>query len=110
MTTQRLWTTDIGAHVGERVRLTGWLHRVRQLSSVSFLLLRDALGIAQIVVDEPATIEQLSRLYNESVLRVEGTVVAAPQAPGGVELHAPAIEVLSPSAEPPPLDLFRLTP
>jgi nondiscriminating aspartyl-tRNA synthetase len=46
-------------------------------------------------------------LHRESVLTVEGTVVAQPQAPAGVEVHEPVVEVLSPSAEAPPFDLFR---
>jgi nondiscriminating aspartyl-tRNA synthetase len=90
------------------VRLAGWLHRLRQLSGVSFLILRDGKGLAQIVVDDPALIEQLATLHNESVLVVEGDAVAEPQAPGGVEIHQPAVEVLSPASAP-PFDLFRPT-
>ena len=46
----RIWTADLGGHVGERVRLAGWVHRVRRLSKFSFLILRDASGLAQIVL------------------------------------------------------------
>jgi nondiscriminating aspartyl-tRNA synthetase len=104
---ERIWTPDLGSHVGERVRLTGWLHRLRQLRGVSFLILRDGKGLAQIVVDDPALIERLAALHNESVLVVEGHAVAEPQAPGGVEIHQPAVEVLAPASAPPPFDLFR---
>src|SRR5689334_7789734 len=104
---ERIYSTQIGAHVGERVRLQGWLHRLRQLSNLSFLILRDGQGLTQIVVDEPALLERLAGLNAETVLAVEGTVVAEPQAPGGVEVHEPAIEVLAEAAEPPPFDLFR---
>jgi nondiscriminating aspartyl-tRNA synthetase len=106
---ERIWTTDLSSHVGERVRLAGWLHRLRQLSGVSFLILRDGRGLAQIVVDDPALIERLAALRNESVLVVEGHAVAEPQAPGGVEIHQPAVEVLAPASDPPPFDLFRPT-
>jgi nondiscriminating aspartyl-tRNA synthetase len=104
---ERIYSTQIGAHVGERVRLQGWLHRLRQLSNLSFLILRDGRGLAQIVVEEPALIERLAGLNAETVLTIEGTVVAEPQAPGGVEVREPAIEVLAEAAEPPPFDLFR---
>src|SRR5256714_2644153 len=103
---ERIWTTDLSSHVGERVRLAGWLHRLRQLSGISFLILRDGKGVAQIVVDDPALVEQLAALHNEAVLVVEGHAVAEPQAPGGGEIHQPAIEGLSP-ARAPPVDLFR---
>ena len=89
---ERIWTSEIGSHVGERVRLAGWLHRLRRLSQVSFLILRDARGLAQIVVDDPALVEQLAGLQHESVLAVAGLVVANPPAPGGLELHAPTVE------------------
>ncbi|MBK9943560.1 MAG: aspartate--tRNA(Asn) ligase [Kouleothrix sp.] len=106
---ERVATTQIGAHVGERVRIAGWLHRLRQLSHLSFLILRDGQGLAQIVVEDPALVERLAGLHAETVLSVEGMVVAEPQAPGGVEIHQPLVEVLAAAAAPPPFDLFRPT-
>jgi len=104
---ERIWTTDLAGQVGERVLLAGWLHRLRRVGGLGFLLLRDGRGIAQAVAEEQALLEQLDRLHPESVLRVEGIVVAEPQAPGGLELREPAVEVLSQSASPLPFDLFR---
>lgn len=104
---QRIWTTELGAWVGRQAQLAGWLHRLRRLSNVSFLILRDGKGLAQVVIDDEALIAQLERLHHETVVRVEGLVVAEPQAPGGVELHHPRVEVLAPAAEAPPFDLFR---
>ena len=106
---QRIWTTQLGEHTGQRVKLAGWLHRLRPLSQVTFLVLRDAQGLAQVVIEEPALAAELAKLPHESVLSVEGLVVAEPQAPRGVEIHSPSIEVLSESAAPPPFDLFRPT-
>ena len=104
---ERIWSTEISQHVGERVRLAGWLHRLRRLSNVNFLILRDAKGLAQAVVEDSIVLDQLAQLPHESVLAVEGVVVAEPQAPGGVEVRQPAVEVLSPANCPPPFDLFR---
>ena len=104
---QRIYSNEIVNHVGERVRLAGWLHQLRRLSNVSFLILRDRKGLAQITLDDPALIEHVRSLYNESVLQVEGLVVREPQAPGGVELREPSVVVISPASIPPPIDLFR---
>ncbi len=104
---ERIWTTDLNKHAGERVHLAGWLHHLRQLSNVCFLILRDGKGLAQIVVEDPVLIDRLARLYNESVITVEGLVVNEPKAPGGTEIREPVIEILSPAAAPPPFDLFR---
>jgi nondiscriminating aspartyl-tRNA synthetase len=74
---QRIWSVDLPAYVGEHVAVAGWLHRLRRLSSVSFLIVRDARGLAQVVVDD-ACLRRIEHLHPESVLRVEGHVVATP--------------------------------
>ena len=48
---ERIWTTDLGKHAGEDVKLAGWLHRLRRLSNVSFLILRDAKGLLDKGID-----------------------------------------------------------
>src|SRR5580765_811100 len=101
---ERILTSQLPAHAGERVLLQGWLHRKRELSRVSFLVLRDRDGLAQIVVD------RMPELPPESVLEVEGLAVANEQAPGGVEVHEPEIRVLAEPTEPPPVELHRPEP
>ncbi len=93
---QRIYTTEAGAHVGERVRLTGWLHALRRMGGINFLVLRDVRGAMQVVVDTAEALAGLDGLLPETVLAVEGLVAAEPQAPGGIEIHAPVFEVLSP--------------
>jgi nondiscriminating aspartyl-tRNA synthetase len=100
----RVLSSALGAHVGRRVRLAGWLHAQRRLSRVTFLVLRDRAGTAQVVVEDAAASERLAGLAPETVLTVDGRVVASAQAPGGAELHEPRVHVLAPAA-PPPVDL-----
>jgi nondiscriminating aspartyl-tRNA synthetase len=104
---QRILSRSLPAHVGESVRVAGWIHRRRLLSQVAFLILRDASGLAQIVVPGGPVRELLESLPEETTVSVTGTVVANPVAPGGVEIVDPAIEALTDPAEPPPFDLFR---
>ncbi len=101
---ERILTSDLAAHAGERVRLQGWLHRKRELSRVSFLVLRDRAGFAQIVIDE------MPDLMPETVLEIEGLAVASEQAPGGVEVHEPEVRLLAEPAEQPPVELHRPEP
>lgn len=103
---ERVWTSELGQHIGERVRLCGWLHHLRKLSNVSFLVLRDRSGTAQVVIDDLNTLD-LGEGYHESVLSIEGLVVAEEQAPGGVEIHQPEIRFLTRVNEILPLELFR---
>src|SRR5262245_61005215 len=56
---QRILSDQLRAHIGARVTIAGWLHRRRMLKSVSFLILRDRAGFAQ-VVTTAAALEGLS--------------------------------------------------
>ncbi|WP_410602746.1 aspartate--tRNA(Asn) ligase [Amycolatopsis sp. lyj-90] len=100
----RVLVADLPRHVGGRVRIAGWVHRRRRLKSVTFLVIRDRSGLAQVVLAEPGGPPE------ETVVEVEGLVTANPQAPGGLELTEPAIGLLSEPAEPPPFDLYRPSP
>ena len=44
---ERILSSDLSHHVGKRVRLAGWLHNQRQLSALTFIVLRDRAGIAR---------------------------------------------------------------
>ncbi len=99
---QRIHISRLPEHIGERVRLAGWIHAQRKLSRVSFVVLRDGTGLAQLVLE--GTVAELAP---EAVVEVVGEVVASEQAPGGVELHDPSFSVLATPAEAPPIELRR---
>ncbi|MBK9096158.1 MAG: hypothetical protein IPM84_26060 [Anaerolineae bacterium] len=63
----RVRTNEAGRAVGQRVRLCGWVHRLRQIGAINFLVLRDGFGLFQAVL----TPEQLAPLAG----CVEGSVV-----------------------------------
>jgi nondiscriminating aspartyl-tRNA synthetase len=84
---KRVWSDRLSDSVGQRVEIAGWLHHQRRLAQVSFVLVRDGRGIIQVVVEDAGLRADLAAWTPETVLRVEGEVVAVPQAPGGVELH-----------------------
>ena len=93
---ERVLSNELSSHAGERVRMAGWMHRIRRLGSgIVFVHLRDRSGICQIVVEAPGVIASLDGLLAESVVEVEGTVVAEAQATGGYEIHEPSFTVLS---------------
>ncbi|MDI5975094.1 aspartate--tRNA(Asn) ligase [Amycolatopsis magusensis] len=101
VTSSRVLAADLPRHVGDSVCLAGWVHRLRQLKSVAFLVLRDRSGLAQVVVP-PDTV-----LPAETVVEVRGVVTENAQAPDGVELTRPSITLLSEPAVTPPFDLYR---
>lgn len=104
---ERIWTADVPSYAGQEVRLAGWLHRSRQLSTVTFLILRDGSGLAQVVLSDAAAAAEWGGTPEETVLEVTGRVAENPKAPNGVEIVEPSIRLLSDPAETLPFDLFR---
>ncbi|WP_430334756.1 aspartate--tRNA(Asn) ligase [Rhodococcus sp. ACT016] len=95
--------------VAADVTVEGWIHRRRELSTVTFVVLRDRTGFVQLVVTKPEAREYVSTLTEETVVRAHGGVAANPKAPGGVEIVDPTIELLSAPAQLPPVELWRPT-
>ncbi|GAA5031604.1 aspartate--tRNA(Asn) ligase [Terrabacter aeriphilus] len=109
-TAPRVLARDLGSVTpGERVALAGWIHRRRVLAHVTFLVLRDRSGLAQVVVKDPAVVEQLAGLPEETVVSVTGTATANASAPGGAELVEPEVTALTEPAVAPPTELWRPT-
>jgi len=80
---------EVASRIGQEVTVCGWVHRIRDLGKVSFVLLRDRSGIVQLVFDSKPGVTL------ESVVRVEGTAALNEKAPGGAEVRAGSMEVLS---------------
>lgn len=86
----RVLTSDLAEHEDQKVTVAGWVHRVRELGGVSFVLLRDRSGLAQLVYDGKV------ELSPESVVVASGTVQSNEKALGGYEVHVESTEVLAP--------------
>jgi len=100
-------TVEAGKHLGELVQLRGWLHNVRRLGGVNFIVLRDGWGTIQAVTEDDADLTPLAGCALGSVIGLSGLVVANSQAPGGLELQQPGITVITPIDTPPPLSLQK---
>ncbi len=106
---ERIFTTKASEHVGKRVRLAGWLHKLRQLGGLNFIILRDGWGIIQAVTEDETDLAPLlaNNLVSETVITLEGTVVESTQAPGGFELHHPTVAVITPITEASPITINK---
>ncbi|WP_407051268.1 aspartate--tRNA ligase [Methyloraptor flagellatus] len=100
-------------NVGETVRLSGWVHRVRDHGGVLFVDLRDHYGITQVVVDpDSPAFKTAEAVRSEWVIRLDGNVKArTPEtvnpnlSTGEIEIYAREIEVLA-AAKDLPLPVF----
>ncbi len=81
---------------GNEVELAGWVHEVRELGSIVFMLLRDKTGIVQIIGKSNKAIIEKMKLPKESVVRVKGIVKANKEAKRGLEVIPTEIENLNP--------------
>ena len=89
--------------LGSEVALRGWVHRVRTQKEHVFIILRDATGIIQVVVDSSSPFfGEAENVTIESSIHVKGIVKKDPRAPGGLELRATDFKTIS-LAEPFPI-------
>jgi len=95
------------ADVGEPVRLSGWVHRVRDHGGVLFIDLRDHYGITQVIADGDSPVfSQLEKVRSEWCIRIDGTVLERdaslvnPNLPTGeIEVFVRDLEVLGAAGE-----------
>ena len=94
-------------HIGSVVRLSGWVHRVRDHGGLLFIDLRDHYGLTQVVADpDSPAFKAAESVRSEWVITVDGSVRTRPEGTenpdlptGAVEVFATGIEVLSAAAE-----------
>lgn len=94
-----IYIENIGKHVGERVKLRGWVYNKRSSGKVRFLLIRDGTGLIQGVIsssnkDDPL-FQKFDSLTQESSLIADGKVREERRAPGGYEIDIENIEIIS---------------
>ena len=97
---QTVRISDFRSHVGEEVRVQGWLHNKRSSGKLQFLILRDGSGFAQAVLAKAAVSAEAwaaaEGMGQESSLEATGRVREDKRAPGGYELDVTGLVVLQP--------------
>nr|WP_321510994.1 aspartate--tRNA ligase [uncultured Celeribacter sp.] len=95
------------SNVGDSVRLSGWVHRIRDHGGILFIDLRDHYGVTQVLCDPDSPVfSEMEKVRSEWCIRIDGTVKARdeslvnPKLPTGeVEVFVRDLEVLGSSAE-----------
>ncbi len=99
---QRVLVNQLAQHEGQEVRVRGFLHARRDLGGLQFLVIRDRTGVVQAVG------QQLNAPLTESSVEVTGTVTRHPKAPGGFEVQARELRVLSAAVQPAPVEIPKM--
>lgn len=103
----RVLAADVHTHAGKSVNVQGWLHKKRLLGGLTFILVRDRSGVAQVVVKDKDEVEKLRGMQIGTVLTVEGTANKEDRAPGGAEIHNPKLTVMVPVKDEPPIEIDK---
>ncbi|MFB6080191.1 MAG: aspartate--tRNA(Asn) ligase [Haloferacaceae archaeon] len=101
-------TCAADATPGEEATVAGWVHEIRDLGGIAFLILRDRTGRIQVKFEkeemDDALVETGLGVHRESVVVVTGAVEAEERAPTGVEIVPRSVDVLAEADPELPLD------
>lgn len=107
------YTGELKKAVGKEVVVKGWVHDIRLLGGINFLLLRDFDGVAQITAPKnktsPELLKKLESLHNEDIVAVKGIVQKTMKTKSGVEIMPKDIVGITASEPILPLDPRRVT-
>jgi len=92
----------------EDVLIMGWVHEIRDLGGIIFVLIRDRTGILQVTAlpkeISPELLEDVKKLRKESAVGVKGVVQESGKAPNGVEILPTEIKIFNLANQPLPMD------
>lgn len=89
---QRTLIKELIKHIDKSVKIQGWVHRIRTLKSITFLIIRDRSGLVQCILYNTNNMEKLSL---ETVVSINGIVKESNNKLGNYEVQVKSIEVLS---------------
>lgn len=92
---------------GNRVKVNGAIHTIRDMGTVAFIILRKREGLVQCVFEEGVSKFDLKDLKEADTVEVTGIFTASKKAPQGVEIRIEEIRILSEPAKPLPLPVAK---
>ncbi|MBI2670811.1 aspartate--tRNA(Asn) ligase [Candidatus Woesearchaeota archaeon] len=113
--TRRYYAAEIDKSLDKQfVVLKGWVHELRELGNIKFLLLRDNSGIVQVTIIKKnineSKFKEISKISKESVIEIDGQASKSKEAPNGIEVIMKDFNVLSLSKPVLPLEVTEKTP
>lgn len=100
---EKIFIQDLGKYVGQEISIPGWLYNKRSSGKIKFIILRDGTGYLQCVYFKGNVTEEVfdmaDKVTQESSIIVTGIVKEEKRAPGGYELDATGIKVMSEAHE-----------
>jgi len=102
---ERINIENLNNHLGKKVLIKGWAHRIRKLKAITFVILRDRTGMVQCVLDN--TLIDLGILKLESVISIEGEVKEGNNTLNSYEVIIEKLDILSEVKEELPIEINK---
>jgi nondiscriminating aspartyl-tRNA synthetase len=102
---ERILASEVKEHIGAKILMKGWIHALRTMGKLNFIVLRDRTGIVQTKIrgyEDPE-----GQLKEEAAIQIVGAVVEDDRAPDGFEIDIEELEIVSPTLETPPIQVNR---
>lgn len=107
------YSSELASVEGKAVTIEGWVHDVRMIGNINFIIVRDKTGFTQVVVHKKKADEKilqvLRNLHQEDVVSVTGQVVPNKESRSGFELTPSSIVLINKAQFPLPLDPREVT-
>jgi len=102
---ERTLARDVGKHIGSQVMVKGWVHTLRAMGKLNFIVVRDRTGLVQTKIrgfEDPE-----DRLKEEAAIKLIGNVVEDERAPEGFEVDIETLEIISSPVDTLPIQINR---
>lgn len=100
---ERIMINQLNKYINQSVNLKGWIHRVRKLKSITFLILRDRTGLVQCVIEN--NLIDVNSLKLESVVSINGEVKESKNSLNPFEINVKAINIINACREELPIEI-----
>lgn len=102
---KRVMINELNSYISEKVTIQGWIHRIRKLKEITFIILRDRTGLVQCVIDNKAI--DVGNIKLESVVSILGEVKESNNALNPFEVLVENFEILNEVKEELPIEINK---
>lgn len=100
---ERIMINKLSEHINQSVNIKGWIHRIRKLKSITFIILRDRSGLLQCVAENRMI--DISSLKLESVVSINGEVKESNNKLNPFEISVKEINIINECSEELPIEI-----
>ena len=104
---KRTLNADLKQLIGSQALVKGWIHTIRDLGKLMFVILRDRSGVVQVVIETPELLKEIQQLQVGSVISITGDVKQTTSTKEGYEIIALKCEVISAVTEAWPVEINK---